>query len=344
MVKANYLRVEKILKSVLMPNEELIGMYQSKKSKSVYACVLTDEVFYKVLRVGDHKAITPYFSQPTFDILKPDNALKSEIRESLYQTTWYKFDYRDYFTLKAIQESAKVDSRFYLAGDYKKTKKKADFYLLKKHTAKKDAIRLSNQLSKVLRRLFSGGLISIYKESEFDKPVYVSQFTFALLDKLSPLFEAEWQSDLKNINWYQFDLPKRYLPKHDKDGSEIERVWLNYNISVFQTEMPRPIYPDVRYYQKPKQTFLKFKQYLQRFLKRLRSLFFKIIKTSEKNPAKEELADKQNASLKQEPTQKWTKKEKIAFEPKRNQVKMTGVVDNQSLSALMSLRDELPKE
>ena len=123
MVKANYLRVEKILKSVLMPNEELIGMYQSKKSKSVYACVLTDEVFYKVLRVGDHKAITPYFSQPTFDILKPDNALKSEIRESLYQTTWYKFDYRDYFTLKAIQESAKVDSRFYLAGDYKKTKK-----------------------------------------------------------------------------------------------------------------------------------------------------------------------------------------------------------------------------
>lgn len=37
-------------------------------------------------------------------------------------------------------------------------------------------------------------------------------------------------------------------------------------------------------------------------------------------------------------------KEKTQFEPKRNKVKMAGVVDDKSLAALMTLKDELSEK
>ncbi|WP_423216718.1 hypothetical protein [Streptococcus equinus] len=342
MAKANYLRVEKILQSTLMPNEELVSLYQSRKSKSVYACVLTDEIFYKVIRVGDHRAITPYFSQPTFDVFKSDAELKSEIREFLFKNCWYKFDYKDYFALKAIQESATVNCHFFLADDYKITRKKANFYLLKDNVAKIDAVQLSPDFNKVLRKLFSGGLISIYRESEFDKSLYVSSFAIQLLKRLAELFELEWQSDCKNINWYHFDLPQRYLPKHDKDGAEIERVRLFYRQSAFQSDIDYPLYPDPSFYQKAKQPQSGLKKLFYSFSKWLRSLFSKMKKTQVVAPY-QEVEQKAGGVTKEKTAQKWSAKEKPDFKPQRSNVKISGVVNEDTLSALMSLKDELPK-
>ena len=344
MTKVNYSRVEKILESLLMPNEELVSIYQSRKSKSVYACILTYEIFYKVIRVGDHKAITPYFSQPTFDIFKSDLELKAEIREFLYKNSWYKFDYKAYFVLKAIQESAKFNRRFFLADDYKTTQKQADFYLLENKAAKVDAIRLSEQFNKVLRKLFSGGLVSIYREAEFDKSVYVSAFTLELLERVKSIYETEWQRDVKNINWYRFDLPQRYLPQTDKKGANIEYVWINYGLQNFQEKLYYQLYPSKKYYQ----NFISTKEKLSYRLRKLKRYLIRFIrkhtkrKKAEKFVEKTEIAPKISSSKKD--ASKTKVKEKTQFEPKRNKVKMAGVVDDKSLAALMTLKDELSEK
>ncbi|RCW17605.1 hypothetical protein CAC02_02285 [Streptococcus gallolyticus] len=347
MTEVNYSRVEKILKSLLMPNEELISLYQSRKSKSVYACVLTDDIFYKVIRVGDHKAITPYFSQPTFDIFKSDLELKADIREFLYKNSGYKFDYKAYYVLKAIQESAKFHYRFFLADDYKTIHKQADFYLLKNKAAKVEAVKLSEQLNKVLRKLFSGGLVSIYREAEFDKSVYVSAFTLALLERVKPIYETQWQRDVKNINWYRFDLPQRYLPKTDKGGAIIEYVWVTYDLQNFQEKRYYRLYPSKKYYQ----NYISTKEKLSYRLRKLKRYLIYVIRKHTKRKKVEKIVEKtekpetvSKISSSQQNTSQSKVKEKTPFEPKRHNVKMTGVVDDKSLAALMTLKDELSKK
>ena len=342
MTKANYSRVEKILESLLMPNEELISLYQSRKSKSVYACILADEVFYKVIRVGDHKAITPYFSQPTFDIFKSDLELKADIREFLYKNSWYKFDYKAYFVLKTIHESARFNHRFFLADDYKKKQKQADFYLLKNKAAKVDAIRLSEPFNKVLRKLFSGGLVSIYREAEFDKPVYVSAFTLELLERVKSIYETEWRKDVKNINWYRLDLPQRYLPQTDKKGASIEYVWVDYRLQQFQEKRYYLLYPGKKYYQ----NYISITEKLGYRLRKLKRFLSRFIKKYTKRNKVEKVIKKAEITTQVSSSKKTLSKPKVktSFEPKRNKVKMTGVVDDKSLSALMALKDELSEK
>lgn len=337
-------RIETLIKSALMPNEELISIYETRKSKTIYACVLTDKVFYKIFRFADHKPITAYFSQPTFDIFKSDLELKAEIREFLYKNSWYKCDYKAYFALKAIQVSASDNYRFFLADDYKTIHKQADFYLLKNWAAKVDAIRLSASFNKVLRKLFSGGLVSIYHKAEFDKSIYISAFTLDLLEKVRPIYESEWQSDVKNINWQRFDLPQRYLPKSDKKGAVIEHVWVGYQLQGFQAQPRYWLYPSKKHYQNIVSLADNIRYRLNRFKHYLTQWVRQCTKRKKETKSIEKQVPTPSTPLPKKSLSHSKAKEKTTFHPQRHKVKMTGVVDDKSLAALLALKDELAKK
>ena len=139
-------------------------------------------------------------------------------------------------------------------------------------------------------------------------------------------------------------MPQRYLPQTDKKGASIEYVWVDYRLQQFQEKRYYLLYPGKKYYQnyisiteKLGYRLRKLKRFLSRFIKKYtkRNKVEKVIK-------KAEITTQVSSSKKT--LSKPKVKEKTSFEPKRNKVKMTGVVDDKSLSALMALKDELSEK
>ncbi len=54
-----------IIHSILNPDEEVLSLYQSKTTKSIYGCILWNSYYYKVFRVSNHPSQSTY-KQPTF--------------------------------------------------------------------------------------------------------------------------------------------------------------------------------------------------------------------------------------------------------------------------------------
>ncbi|HEM3458064.1 TPA: hypothetical protein U1B25_001695 [Streptococcus suis] len=93
-----------IIHSILNPDEEVLSLYQSKTTKSIYGCILWNSYYYKVFRVSNHPSQSTY-KQPTFYDFHGEFYMKGAIRTYLYHTnSWYELSKQGYYLLLFFQK------------------------------------------------------------------------------------------------------------------------------------------------------------------------------------------------------------------------------------------------
>lgn len=93
-----------IIHSILNPDEEVLSLYQSKTTKSIYGCILWNNYYYKVFRVSNHPSQSTY-KQPTFYDFHGEFYMKGAIRTYLYHTnSWYELSKQGYYLLLFFQK------------------------------------------------------------------------------------------------------------------------------------------------------------------------------------------------------------------------------------------------
>ncbi|WP_235443451.1 hypothetical protein [Streptococcus suis] len=93
-----------IIHSILNPDEEVLSLYQSKTTKSIYGCILWNNYYYKVFRVSNHPSQSTY-KQPTFYDFHGEFYMKGAIRTYLYHTnSWYELSKQSYYLLLFFQK------------------------------------------------------------------------------------------------------------------------------------------------------------------------------------------------------------------------------------------------
>ncbi|HFI0716430.1 TPA: hypothetical protein ACGO5G_001527 [Streptococcus suis] len=94
-----------LIHSILNPGEEILTIYQSERTDSLYVCVLWNTCYYKVFRISNHSSTSSY-KQPTFYDFHGEFYMKGAIRNYLYQEgSWYALTKQGYYLLQFFQKA-----------------------------------------------------------------------------------------------------------------------------------------------------------------------------------------------------------------------------------------------
>lgn len=206
------LMVRQAVAKVLTAQQRLLAVTRTRKSESLYVCVLNEQRQYVTFRVSFHAAKSGFLSVPTFVTGNPE-ILEQAVRDYLSKATWLTLTYRDYFVLSVITVSHLHHIRFQIDDLYNifsDEKEAMIFYQVRDSYKKKHIIvnGLEEATNQVFRKLFASGLIASHQRPGDTPTVYVSEMGMRLLDDFALPFVQRFMTDYAQLDWNNITLPE----------------------------------------------------------------------------------------------------------------------------------------
>ncbi|MBO4108191.1 hypothetical protein [Streptococcus suis] len=191
-------KVGAVIESILNPGEELIYLYQSKTSQSIYSCVSCDHVYYKVFRISNHPSRSHY-QQPTFHVDHGDFYMRGKIRSFLYQDhDWRRLKEGTFFLLRFMLKAERMGAKVY----GQRRKGKLEVYLEEVEGEIRYLYRFQdNQVKLVKELLVTGLLISTSMGNSFSFRFYPTPFIVPYLERLKEVQAFNQKPAPQTLRW-----------------------------------------------------------------------------------------------------------------------------------------------
>lgn len=197
------------VKNILKDEEEILSAHVSSNENTFYISIFKKIDLFLTIRISNHKKINSYYSNKSFNPL--DNDLLQKIRIYLNDSSWYKFNYKDYFTIKLLGELKKRKKAIYIDNTmniFYNSSTKLIFYMYA-HSGrnKKDMYLLDDSFQSSLRKLYAEGIINNYKISDEEISIHVTKLGNRLVEKFEDKYQQQFENDISKIKFYKVEFP-----------------------------------------------------------------------------------------------------------------------------------------
>lgn len=218
-----------MIESVLNPGEEILCLYHSETTQSVYVCILFNDYYYKVFRVSNHPSKSTY-KQPTFYDFHGDFYMKGAIRTYLYQdSSWHGFSKERYYLLRFFQKA--WEDHWEIRGVWKKGR--LEIQLLVDEEDCLIHYRFPDNHAREVERLLTSGLLTSTNLSKAVMRVQISRFVapYLALSKERRLYPKKPSKSMLQWEIYQtqlIEVKRDYRALEEELPQGLRKYLLNY--------------------------------------------------------------------------------------------------------------------
>lgn len=221
--------VRRAVITVMGPQNHLLTIHRARKSESLYVCLVNQQKEFVTFRVSSHAAKSGFLSIPTFDMTQCQE-FKAQLRLYLPKASWTALTYADYFLLSVMACSHLNHVYFQiddLYGIFTEEKEAMIFYQVRDPYKHKHIVvsGLEETTNRVMRKLFSFGLVASLERNEATPSLYVSEMGMGLLTYYKNTYSERFKRDYRHLDWNNVVVPKDDLdctPITEFEKREIE--------------------------------------------------------------------------------------------------------------------------
>ncbi|NQG98348.1 hypothetical protein HO675_09665 [Streptococcus suis] len=191
-------KVGAVIESILNPGEELIPLYQSKTSQSIYSCVSCDHVYYKVFRISNHPSHSDY-QQPTFHVAHGEFYMRGKIRSFLYQEHgWSRRKEGTFFLLRFFLKAERTGAKVY----GRRRKGRLEVYLEEVEGETRNLYRFQDkQVTLVKDLLVTSLLLSTPMGNSYTHRFYATPFIAPYLERVKEVQAFHQKPAPQTLRW-----------------------------------------------------------------------------------------------------------------------------------------------
>lgn len=195
----------------ILNQAEWMDHFSVTRTGSIYILLRKNEIEYMPIRISNHLKKTAFYANKTFCLENLEDELLN-IREYLDQKIWYRFGYREYYALNIILFLAKKNRRIYIDNTmsiFDESKMGLVFYQKRFRNRKRfDLIPVSISFQKMLRRLYSSGLISGHRDLwGSDLLVYVTKMGHSIKNEFFKCYNDLYWKETRNLDFDYIKIP-----------------------------------------------------------------------------------------------------------------------------------------
>ncbi|MDW8751642.1 hypothetical protein Q7W34_09460 [Streptococcus suis] len=169
-----------IIHSLLNPDEEVLHIYQSETTDSLYVCITWNTCYYKVFRISNHPSKSTY-KQPTFYDFHGEFYMKGAIRNFLYQDgSWYALSKKGYYLLRFFQKA--WEDKQDIFASWHKGKLEVRLFVEEEEDDCLVHYRFPDNQAREVERLLASGLLTATRISKNSRKIRISRFVHPYID------------------------------------------------------------------------------------------------------------------------------------------------------------------
>ena len=223
--------IKVLVEKQLWSEECLLNAHRAKKNKgSGYICVFnTKYQCFMSLRFSDHPPRTTLFANVSSIYIKqPERKLYFAIQRQLRLNEWYRFTYRDFFTIKMIMnlKQHKVDIALDVIVHHKQQQQqKLSFYQVVQRKNKQLQRPLDKELKTNLQQLFHTGMINYAENESRLQVIYITPLGWALFNQMKKAYYPLWRQDVVKLDWYHLRIPDIVERRDLENDHKLTQNW-----------------------------------------------------------------------------------------------------------------------
>ncbi|MCI1903943.1 MAG: hypothetical protein LKJ03_07655 [Enterococcaceae bacterium] len=179
--------------------------------KSLYITFLKEEQqAYCQIRISTHNSKSSFYSNKTFIFYGNDSdILVDQLIDYLKIAPWPKFGYSDFLVLEVIKKrrnglSFYIDNTFNIF--FNNTQGLVIYYEF--YCKKNKYVNIASEdWDKVMKKLFSTGLLSYFEESAEILHLYITEGGIKALDYYQEMYISQYRQDYQKIDLHNLILP-----------------------------------------------------------------------------------------------------------------------------------------
>lgn len=219
-----------LIHSILNPGEEILTIYQSGTTDSLYICVLWNTIYYKVFRISNHPSTSSY-KQPTFYDFHGEFYMKGAIRNYLYQEgSWYVLTKQGYYLLQFFQKA--WDAKQDIFASWHKGRLQVRLLIEEEEASCLVHYRFPDNQAREVERLLASGLLTATYLSRSSLKIRISRFVAPYIEVIrhSQLYRKKPSKSMLQWEKYQsqlIELQRTYRLVEDRPPSTFVGKWLS---------------------------------------------------------------------------------------------------------------------
>ncbi|NQN86687.1 hypothetical protein HO997_01950 [Streptococcus suis] len=219
-----------LIHSILNPGEEILTIYQSGTTDSLYICVLWNTIYYKVFRISNHPSTSSY-KQPTFYDFHGEFYMKGAIRNYLYQEgSWYVLTKQGYYLLQFFQKA--WDAKQDIFASWHKGRLQVRLLIEEEESSCLVHYRFPDNQAREVERLLASGLLTATYLSRSSLKIRISRFVAPYIEVIrqSRLYSKKPSKSMLQWEKYQsqlIELQRTYRLVEDRPPSTFVGKWLS---------------------------------------------------------------------------------------------------------------------
>lgn len=219
-----------LIHSILNPGEEILTIYQSGTTDSLYICVLWNTIYYKVFRISNHPSTSSY-KQPTFYDFHGEFYMKGAIRNYLYQEgSWYVLTKQGYYLLQFFQKA--WDAKQDIFASWHKGRLQVRLLIEEEEASCLVHYRFPDNQAREVERLLASGLLTATYLSRSSLKIRISRFVAPYIEVIrhSQLYRKKPSKSMLQWEKYQsqlIELQRTYRLVEDRPPSTFVEKWLS---------------------------------------------------------------------------------------------------------------------
>lgn len=219
-----------LIHSILNPGEEILTIYQSGTTDSLYICVLWNTIYYKVFRISNHPSTSSY-KQPTFYDFHGEFYMKGAIRNYLYQEgSWYVLTKQGYYLLQFFQKA--WDTKQDIFASWHKGRLQVRLLIEEEEASCLVHYRFPDNQAREVERLLASGLLTATYLSRSSLKIRISRFVAPYIEVIrqSRLYSKKPSKSMLQWEKYQsqlIELQRTYRLVEDRPPSTFVGKWLS---------------------------------------------------------------------------------------------------------------------
>ncbi|HEM4128945.1 TPA: hypothetical protein U1W61_000639 [Streptococcus suis] len=220
-----------LIHSILNPGEEILTIYQSGTTDSLYICVLWNTIYYKVFRISNHPSTSSY-KQPTFYDFHGEFYMKGAIRNYLYQEgSWYVLTKQGYYLLQFFQKA--WDAKQDIFASWHKGRLQVRLLIEEEEASCLVHYRFPDNQAREVERLLASGLLTATDLSRSSLKIRISRFVAPYIEVIrhSQLYRKKPSKSMLQWEKYQsqlIELQRTYRLVEDRPPSTFVGKWLSF--------------------------------------------------------------------------------------------------------------------
>lgn len=220
-----------LIHSILNPGEEILTIYQSGTTDSLYICVLWNTIYYKVFRISNHPSTSSY-KQPTFYDFHGEFYMKGAIRNYLYQEgSWYVLTKQGYYLLQFFQKA--WDAKQDIFASWHKGRLQVRLLIEEEEASCLVHYRFPDNQAREVERLLASGLLTATYLSRSSLKIRISRFVAPYIEVIgqSQLYRKKPSKSMLQWEKYQsqlIELQRTYRLVEDRPPSTFVGKWLSF--------------------------------------------------------------------------------------------------------------------